>query len=187
MKKGHVVPFSSLPPDDQIENLKKGYFIPWRTVANLGSQSTPMVYDASSKTPGGMSLNDTLARRGQNTVASLLKLHIKFGHGAYSFTTDISMAFNSIKLQGLDYCYQKYLWSVELTAGAAVAVWVIITIIQGVKPAENLMNAGFKRLDEYAEATRSDLGLGEESLWGFLKFFTLPKSQCLLCLINILK
>ena len=41
-----------------------GYFIPWRTVYNDGSLSTPcrLVFDASSKTPGGESLNGVLAK-----------------------------------------------------------------------------------------------------------------------------
>jgi len=50
----------------------EGYVIPWRTVYNTGSLSTPcrMVYDASARTSCGHSLNSTLAK-GQNRLVDL--------------------------------------------------------------------------------------------------------------------
>ena len=57
----------------------EGYVIPWRTVYNTGSLSTPcrMVYDASARTSCGHSLNSTLAK-GQNRLARLVDLFIRF-------------------------------------------------------------------------------------------------------------
>ena len=163
--KGHVFPLSSLPPDVQKEVMAYGYFIPWRTVSNPGSLSTPcrLVFDASSKTPGGQSLNDVLAR-GTNSVANLLKLLINFRLGSYCFTTDISLAYNSIKLDILDYKFQKYLWCRDLTLGAEVIVMIIGTLIYGVRPSGNLMAAGFSKLGEYVLSIKSHLTLGVDTL-----------------------
>jgi hypothetical protein len=58
--KGFVVKVADLDPatKEHVEKLT-GYVIPWRTVVKESSISTPvrMVFDASSRTPGGESLN----------------------------------------------------------------------------------------------------------------------------------
>ena len=163
--KGHVFPLSSLPHEVQNEVMAYGYFIPWRTVSNPGSLSTPcrLVFDASSKTPGGQSLNDVLAR-GTNSVASLFKLLINFRFGPHCFTTDISLAYNSIKLDILDYKFQKYLWCRDLTVGGEVIVMIIGTLIYGVRPSGNLMAAGFSKLGDYILRVRPELILGVKTL-----------------------
>ena len=53
------------------------YFIPWRFVSKPDSLSTPvrMVFDASSTTPGGCSLNEALAK-GQKKLSDLFHLLI---------------------------------------------------------------------------------------------------------------
>jgi hypothetical protein len=76
-----------------------GYYIPWRIVHNEGSLSTPcrMVFDASSKTPGGESLNGCLAK-GQNRLCKLQHLMLRFRMGQEAVTADISMAYNGTRL-----------------------------------------------------------------------------------------
>ena len=69
----------------------EGYVIPWRTVYNSSSLSTPcrMVYDASARTSSGHSLNSTLAK-GQNRLARLVDLFIRFRRGKVAVTADIN-------------------------------------------------------------------------------------------------
>jgi hypothetical protein len=55
-----------------------------------------MVYDASSKTPGGESLNGCLDK-GQNRLCKLKHLLLRFRMGQEAVTADISMAYNSTK------------------------------------------------------------------------------------------
>jgi hypothetical protein len=94
--RGHVSSEDELPADKlEVVRTSPGdeYFIPWRTVYNEGSLSTPcrMVFDASSKTPGGNSLNGVLAN-GQNRLCKLQHLLVRFRRGRQAVTADISMA-----------------------------------------------------------------------------------------------
>ena len=151
--KNHVVKLADLPPDVQ-KNVQQGshYFIPWRTVINLGSLSTPrrVVFDASSRTPGGESLNDILAR-GMNKLGKLLHLLVKFRFGSSAFSADIQMAYNCIKLDPGYYKYQQYLWKEGLTDEEESIVMIVCTVIYGVKPSGNLTIAGFQKVVEAAK------------------------------------
>ena len=163
--KGHVVPVSSLSVDLQKEVMTGGYFIPWRTVYNTSSLSTPcrMVFDASSRTPGGESLNDILAK-GQNKLAGLYGLLLRFRAGCAAFSADISMAYNAIKLEEKDYKYQKYLWIPDLEDDKQSIVMVVRTLIYGVKAAGNLTMAGFDLVAEAAIGIDYTLTLGAMAL-----------------------
>ena len=163
--KGHVVAVKDLPPDLQKSTLEGGYFIPWRTVYNVSSLSTPcrMVFDASSRTPGGESLNDVLAK-GQNKLAGLFQLIIKFRAGVAAFTADISMAYNAVKLDPKHYTYQKYLWSTEMDESTEPDVMAVRTLIYGVKSAGNLTMAGFSVVAEIAVTVEPELEPGATTL-----------------------
>jgi hypothetical protein len=163
--KGHVVPLDSLPEEIQQDCLKGGYFIPWRFVWNLGSLSTRLrlVYDASSRTPGGDSLNDILAV-GMNKLGKLLHLLVKFRYGAHCFTSDIQMAYNQLKLDPEFYKYQMYLWKENLSPEEKARVMVVITLIYGVRPAGNLTMAGFMELVKYARELGGKYLLGADAL-----------------------
>ena len=159
--KGHVFPLSSLDQSVQSRVEGSGCYIPWGVVANPHSKSTPvrLVFDASSRTPGGVSLNQALAR-GANSVANLLKLLINFRLGTDCFTTDISLAYNSVKLDPEFFMFQKYLWCPSLTSGGDIITMVIGTLIYGVKPAGNITILGFRVLGDYVITIRPDLFLG---------------------------
>jgi hypothetical protein len=111
--RGHVAEESKLPKA-LLEAIKaspdEGYFIPWRTVYNEGSLSTPcrMVFDASFKMPGGNSLNGVLAK-GQNRLCKLQHLLVRFRRVQEAVNADISMAYNRTKLRSEHLKYQKYL------------------------------------------------------------------------------
>lgn len=148
---GHVVPLDQLPDDQQKVILAGGYTIPWRTVASAHSLSTPvrLVYDASSRTPGGDSLNDVLAK-GQNKIAKMFNLLVIFRAGKAAFSADVSMAYNGVKLEENHYKYQKYLWIPGLEEGVSPQVMLVKTLIYGVRPSGNLTQAAFMKLGEAA-------------------------------------
>jgi hypothetical protein len=112
-----------------------GYCIPWRIVHNEGSLSTPcrMVFDASSKTPGGESLNGCIAK-GQNRLCKLQHLLLRFRMRQEAVTADISMAYNGTRLHPENMKYQRYLWRDDLLPQNPVKVMYVCTLIYGVKP-----------------------------------------------------
>ena len=131
---------------------KPGYVIPWRIVWKLASLSSPcrMVFDASAATPGGESLNNTLAK-GENRLIKLFNILLKFRVGAAAFTADISMAYNQIFLKPEDYRYQLFLWKEDLNPSSPTQLWVVTTLIYGVRPSGNLMLAAFTALANHAQ------------------------------------
>ena len=163
LDRGHVVPYRALPPDYKaaVDNSPgPGYFIPWRTVYNEGSVSTPcrIVFDASSKTPGGESLNGTLAK-GKNKLAKLQHLLIKFRHGKAAVSADISMAYNGTKLKPEHLTYQKYLWQDQLDPAAPVEVMHVATLIYGVKSSGQQCQAAIEKLaDHHLDAGIHQMG-----------------------------
>ena len=68
-----------------------GYFIPWWIVHNEGSLSTQcrMVFDASSKTPGGDSLNCVLAKDA-NRLVKMQTLLARFRQNPAAMSADIN-------------------------------------------------------------------------------------------------
>ena len=71
----------------------EGYFILRRNVFKDGSLSTPcrMVFNASSRTPSGESLNCILAK-GQNKLAKIVHLQFQFIIQELTVTADVSGA-----------------------------------------------------------------------------------------------
>ena len=153
--KGHVIPYSDLTSDERTKmdsTVGSGYTIPWRTVYKENSLSTPcrMVFDASSRTPGGESLNTVLAK-GQNKLAKLLNILLRFRSKQSAMTADVSMAYNGVKLSAEHYRYQRYLWKEDLNPSNPIVVMIIRTLIYGVKPSGNLTMAAFEKLAEYCK------------------------------------
>lgn len=168
LDKGYAVSVESLSAEDKeaMDNgTGHGYVIPWRSVYKEGSLSTPcrMVYDASSRTPGGESLNAVLAK-GANTLANLYSILLKFRFGLYALSTDVTMAYNGIQLDSSHFKYQKYLWKEHLDPESPVVEMVIKTLIYGVKPSGNLTIEGFKLASEYCIANFPEYKEGAEAL-----------------------
>lgn len=163
--KGFVIVVDELEPELRRLVLSKGYYIPWRHVHNPSSLSTPcrLVFDASSRTPGGESLNDVLAK-GANVLAKLFNLLVKFRCGPACFSADISMAYNNVRIHPDEYCYQKYLWSEGLTQEEKVVVMCVVTLIYGVRPSGNLTIAGIQAIVDYAKGKGGRLELGAKTL-----------------------
>ena len=88
LNRGHIVLLDDLPVkmQDKIKNAKVSYTIPWDVAFKEGSISTPArpVFDASSKTPGGSSLNDLLAK-GQPDIVRLIDMVLGWRMGPSAF------------------------------------------------------------------------------------------------------
>jgi len=148
--KGHVVAEEDLTKETAMAIKKEpgaGYYIPWRIVFNESSISTPcrVVFDASSKTPGGESLNGVLAK-GQNRLVVLQHLLIRFRAGWAAVTADISMAYNGTKLRPEHYKYQKYLWKEDLLPENPTKTMFVATLIYGVKPSGQQCQVSLEKL-----------------------------------------
>ena len=128
--RGFVAPVADLPNEvqkDLISHPAGTYVIPWRVVHKASSLSTPcrMVFDASSKTPGGESLNGILAK-GRNNLASLINVLLKFRCSKAAFTCDIRMAYNNLKLHHDHIRHQLYLWKEDLDPSSPPFSWLSI-------------------------------------------------------------
>ena len=162
---GHLVKISDLPEAEKELANKPGYWIPWRAVYSSSSISTPcrLVFDASSRTRTGYSLNDCLAK-GDSKLANLLHLLVQFRKGKAALSADIRMAYNTIKLKSEFYQYQKMLWKDCLSIDGDTIEMVIRTLIYGVKPAGQLTAEGFNLVADVAEEKEPDLKLGADTL-----------------------
>ena len=153
LNKGHVSKVTDLSPDERSRMDSgdgSGYNIPWRVVHKEGSLSTPcrLVFDASSATSTGNSLNSILAK-GQNKLSKLLNLLIRFRSKEFALTGDISMAYNGVKLHPEDYKFQRYLWRQDLDPANPVVEMVVKTLIYGVRSSGNQTIAGFNVLADH--------------------------------------
>ena len=153
--KGFVVPEDSLPADIRGKMEKysgPGYYIPWQVVYKATSLSTPvrMVYNASSSTPGGKSLNSILAK-GANMLSKIYDVLLSFRSEAAALTCDVKMAYNGIYLEPEYYKYQRYIWKKDLDPDGPIVVMVIITLIYGVKSAGGQTTVGFLLLAKHTE------------------------------------
>ena len=133
---------------DYVENLPENiqqsltnqmqHFIPWRAVWKPNSVSTPcrVVFDASSSTPTGYSLNDILAK-GINSLNKLQDIALRWRIHQSAFTTDVRKMYNTIKLDVDHWCYQRYLWQEDLSPNQPPKQKVIKTLIYGVRSSGN--------------------------------------------------
>ncbi len=163
--RGYVCELVQLPVEVQkLVDAEPGYFIPWRVVFS-SSVSTPcrMVFDGSSRTPGGESLNNILAK-GMNVLGSLLCILIGFRLHLVGLCADVSMAYNGISLDESHYRYQKYLWKDNLDPGKPTKVMIIKTLIYGIRPSGNLTMAGFQKLAEHSIKFHPENKVGAEAL-----------------------
>ena len=125
---GHMVMLKDLPKKEQerIMNASTSYTIPWDVAFKTDSLSTPArpVMDASSKTPGGYSLNELLPK-GQPNIVNLLSMILSWRMGPSAFTGDISQFYNAILLSPEFWQYQKILLKEDLNVDAATEIAIL--------------------------------------------------------------
>lgn len=137
----------------EVKDAKLKHYFPWRVVMKPGSTSTPirMVCD-----PQMSDFNLTLAK-GTNCLNSLYDICIEWRTFLYAFATDISKMYNSLRLVESEYRYSLYLFSPSLHPNETPEVYVMTTIIYGLKPASNqattaLRNVAVLNKEEYPRA-----------------------------------
>ena len=141
------------------------YTIPWRSVYKSNSVSTPcrLVFDGSSRTPGGESLNGCLGL-GKNVLASLYQILLRFRGHKVGMTCDVKLAYNGIFLEVEYYKYQLFLWQDQLDNNNPVEEWVIISIIYGIRPSGTITIVGFKILSKFVQTNHPEHTLGAKKL-----------------------
>ena len=146
-KSGHVQWIKNLPAKelDMLNSFVSRYYMPWRFVFNENSISTPVrvVFDASSISRSGYSLNDLLAK-GINSINSLLKIFLRFRCAPVAVHTDIKKMYNVVKLKPEHWTYQRYKWQEDLDPSMPPEEKVITTLIYGVKPSGNQAQVGLR-------------------------------------------
>ena len=137
---GYVSKLSDLSDEQQalIESSPVKYYIPWFAVWNSNSISTPCraVFNASSQTASGYSLNDLLPT-GRNNLNKLIQIFILWLTFFCAFCTDIQKMYNSIRLVERHWCYQLFLWNEELKPDVKPDINVIKSLIYGVRTSGN--------------------------------------------------
>ena len=152
---GYVDYVSNLPESTQrmLNDHQCQHYIPWRAVWKGNSISTPcrIVFDGSSTTSSGYSLNDLLAK-GRNTLNRLQEVLIRFFIHPIAMHTDIKKMYNTIKLDESHWCYQRYVWQDSLDPSKIPQEKVVKTLIYGVKSSGNQAEYGLRRVAELSKA-----------------------------------
>ena len=132
--KGHIKYYEDLNQDQRKAlDAQTGYTIPWDVVWKESSVSTPArtVYDASSKTSTGFSLNDVLAT-GIPDLVRLLDILLDWHVGPVAFVGDVSQFYCTIGMEEESWPYQKLLLKEDLNPNGKLIKAVIIAAIFGV-------------------------------------------------------
>ena len=160
---GHVEWIENLDAESKLllNRSPIAYFMPWRYVHNANSTTTPVriVFDASSTTDSGYSLNDILAK-GANSMNLLLHIFIRFRSAHIGLHTDITKMYNVVKLKPEDWTFQRYLWEETLDESKDPTEKIIKTLIYGVKSSGNQAERGLretarKHIDNYPLAAKA--------------------------------
>ena len=111
MDKKHLMFLTDLTPEQRsmLDNAKVSYWIPWN-IQYKDSFSTPIriVFNASSATSSGLSLNDCLAKSVPDLV-QLLSVMLEWQMGPSAFCGDISQFYPTILLTEEHWQYQRVL------------------------------------------------------------------------------
>ena len=135
IQRGHILLYDNLSEHDkELVDDGPGYTIPWDVNFKQESVSTPArpTFDASSKTSGGCSLNDNLAR-GRTDLVNLFAMVLGWLIGPVALHGDISKFYNSVLLEKTDWKYQKVVWHSDLDPNSPLIKGVVRTLIYGVR------------------------------------------------------
>ena len=96
--------------------------------------STPArpVFDASSKTSGGGSLNDNLCK-GKTDLVNLFSMVLGWLIGPVAIAGDISQFYNCVLLDKRDWKFQRVVWYANLDPDSPLMRGVVQTLIYGVR------------------------------------------------------
>lgn len=142
-----------------------GTLLPWSIVFKPTSKSSPtrMVFNGSSTTPSGKSLNNIVAK-GENTLAKIFDILLRFRAKACAMSGDIRMAYNGIWLHPEYWKFQKFLWREGLDPNNPLVIMLIVTLIYGIKSSGQQTLAGFAALAEFSDKHFPEHHDGAEAL-----------------------
>ena len=135
ISRGHITLYDDLCVEDKkLVDDGPGYFIPWDINFKEESKSTPArpTFDASSKTAGGCSLNDNLAK-GKTDLVNLFSMVLGWLVGPIAIHGDISQFYNSVLLDKTDWKFQKVVWHQNLDPSSPLIMGIVRTLIYGVR------------------------------------------------------
>ena len=112
-------------------------------------------------------MNDILAK-GQNKLIKIFDILVRFRRKKCAVASDVSMAYNGLKLTPDFFRYQQYLWKPELNPDNPTVEMVVKTLIYGVRPSGNQTMAGFALLanhclENYPEHATAAAALKEDA------------------------
>ena len=106
---GHAQLCSPLSSQDIIHT--KHYYIPYQAVIRESSSTTKLrvVFDASSKTTSGISLNDQLLT-GPTLQSDLFTIILKWRRHKFVISADIEKMYGQVKISPKHRTFQRFLW-----------------------------------------------------------------------------
>ncbi|XP_071057047.1 uncharacterized protein [Onthophagus taurus] len=132
---GHMSRITDLNSDN-LEELKgeNSYYIPHHPVFKTSSSTTKLrvVFDASSKTPGKLSLNETLLV-GPTIQSELFSILLRFRKHKIALIADIEKMFRQVRICENHCDFQRILWRNEPTD--KIGVYKLCTVTYGTAPA----------------------------------------------------
>ncbi|XP_055848408.1 uncharacterized protein LOC129913631 [Episyrphus balteatus] len=129
---GHMKPIEQITnPDDEV------YYMPHQAVIKADSTTTKLrvVFDASSKTDNGESLNDNMLV-GPRLQADLATILLRWRKYKYVFTADIEKMYRQIKIDERDMNYQRILW--RFSPDETIKEYALTTVTYGTSSAPYL-------------------------------------------------
>ena len=133
--RNHSLLYDELSNEDKmLADAKPNYVIPWDIGFKEDSLSTPArpTFDASSKTPGGSSLNDHLAK-GRTDLVNLFNMVMGWIIGPVAIHGDISQFYNAVLLDRQDWKFQRVVWYKDLDPSGPLMKGIVRTLIYGVR------------------------------------------------------
>ncbi|XP_011884052.1 PREDICTED: uncharacterized protein LOC105571188 [Vollenhovia emeryi] len=141
---------------DSADSLGESFYLPHHCVFKSTSPSSGIrvVFDASSKTSNGVSLNDILLT-GPVIQQDLMSILMRFRTFRYVFVADIVKMYRQIVVEPSHARYQRILWREDQSS--EVQTYELATVTYGTTPASYLATRCLKHL---AESNRDTYPMG---------------------------
>ena len=144
----HLVLVSDLSKEqqDMLAKAHVSYWIPWN-LQFKESLSTPIrpVFNGSSQTSTGMSLNDCLAK-GSPDLVKLLSVMLEWQMGKSAVCGDISQFYPTIKLKPEHWQYQRILLRKDLDPCGEIVEAVMVKLIFGIQSVSSQCEETVRRM-----------------------------------------
>ncbi|XP_018394988.1 PREDICTED: uncharacterized protein LOC108773621 [Cyphomyrmex costatus] len=136
--------------DGHKEDSQQCYYLPHHGVVREGSSITRLrvVFDASSKTSTGVSLNDALMI-GPVIQQDLFSILLRFRSHAYAVTADIAKMYRQVLITENQVALQRIVW--RDTPNEDIKTYELMTLTYGTAPASFLATKVIQRLAELEE------------------------------------